>query len=486
MPASRRLGRLRAQWAGAASLPLLLIAAAAAARDVVPNAVTPLLAVDAERSEGLAEFQPGGHGKFFVTGWDDATKQATWPIAAPAAADWAVRVLVRRTAGGPLAIEVTAGGATASAVLAGDATGWQRLPLTGVLSLGPKARQLTLRLRPDSAGEPFAAEVHAVELVQPAVRDALHDRALAQRSDTAWLRAARYGVMVHWTSESHPLAGPSLPYADAVAAFDAEAFAKAIDETGAGFVVFTTSHARMFFPAPLPALDAVLPGRTATRDLVADLAAALGRRGIKLILYFHQGSGSDPEWLRASGFDERDPEEFYELWQAIIREAGERYRERLAGWWFDDGAVGYYPRNPPWENLSRAAKAGFPERLVCFNRWELVSPTEFQDFDAGEGCVDPRGSDGLLAHGGDGRYPSGPQAGLQATACLVLQQDWVHDRRDSPFHPPRWTAPELAHLLRGFAAHGNVPIFNLEIGQRGELSSTAIEVVHQAGRTAAD
>ena len=487
MPAARRFCRLHGTWARVVPLNLLLlIAATVSAREVAPDTVSPLLAVDAERSEGLAEFQPGGHGKFFVTGWDDATKRATWPITVVAPADYAVRVLVRRTGGGPLVVEATAGRATVSGVLAADTAVWQRLPLAGVLPLGPQARELTLRLRPVMAGEPFAAEVHAVELVRPAIRDALHARALAGRADTAWLRAARYGVMVHWTSESQPLAGPPLPYADAVAAFDAEAFAAALERTGAGFVVFTTSHARMFFPAPLAALDAALPGRTATRDLVADLAAALGRRGIRLVLYFHQGAGSDPEWRRAAGFDEPDSRRFYGIWQAIVREAGERYGERLAGWWFDDGAVSYYPRNPPWESLARAAKAGCPGRLVCFNRWELASPTEFQDFDAGEGCLDPRGSGGLLSQAGDGRYPSGPQAGLQATACLVLQRDWVHDRRDAPFNPPRWESPELATLLRDFAAHGNVPIFNLEIGQRGELSPDSIEVLHRAGRAAAD
>ncbi len=469
-------------WA-AGFLALLLIAATATAHDVAPDAITPLLAVDAERSEGLAEFQPGGHGKFFVTGWDDADKRAAWPITVAEPDDYAVRVLVRRTAGGrPIVVEATAGTATVSAVLAADDTGWQRLPLDGVLPLGPASRALTLRLRPATAGEAFAADVHAVELVQPAVRNALHARALALRADTAWLRSARYGVMVHCTSESMPLAGPPQPYPEAVAAFDTEAFAAAIEKTGAGFVVFTTSHARMFFPAPLEALDAVLPGRTASRDLVADLAAALGRHGIKLMLYFHEGAGSDPEWLRASGFDEPDSRRFYAIWQAMIREAGERYGERLAGWWFDDGAVSYYPRNPSWESLVRAAKAGFPGRLVCFNRWELASPTEFQDFDAGEGCLDPRGGEGLLPRGDDGRYPSGPQAGLQATACLVAQAAWVHDRRDAAFHPPRWNVAELADLLREFAAHGNVPIFNLEIGQGGEVSPEAVEMLRRAGQ----
>jgi hypothetical protein len=68
----------------------------------------------------------------------------------------------------------------------------------------------------------------------------------------------------------------------------------------------------------------------------------------------------------------------------------------------------------------------------------------------------------------------------------MAQAAWVHDRRDAPFHPPRWNAAELAELLRAFAAYGNVPIFNLEIGQRGELSPDAIEMLRRAGRAADD
>ncbi len=461
-------------------------AAAAHAHEIDAAGITALMAVDAERSAGLEEFQPGTHGRFYLTGWHDPRQQTAWPITVAEAAEAAVRVLLRRTAGGPLVVEVTAGDAAASAVIPADTAGWQRLPLDGLLPLGPTTRTITLRLRPATPGAAFTADVHALELVRPTVRDALHERALALRADTEWLRAARYGVMVHWTSESVPLAGEPLPYAEAVAAFDVEAFADAMARTGAGFVVFTTSHAQMVFPAPLATLDAVLPGRTARRDLVADLAAALGRRSIRLVLYFHQGAVNDPEWLAASGFREPDSRRFYELWQRLIREAGERYGERLAGWWFDDGAVVYYPRNPPWASLTRAAKAGFPERLVCYNRWELASPTEFQDFDAGEGCLDPRGGDGLLVRDGDGHYPSGPQVSLQATACLVAQRDWVHDRRETRLTPPRWTAAELTDRLREFAAYGNVPIFNLEIGQRGELAPEAIQMLDRAGKAAAD
>jgi len=276
-----------------------------------------------------------------------------------------------------------------------------------------------------------------------------------------------------------PLHGERKPYDQAVAEFDAEAFAATKPAPVSCIVVFTTSHAFQFFPAPLAALDRVMPGRTSRRDLVADLAEALGRRGLKLFLYYHLGAGSDPDWLAASGFWETDTTRFFRTWQAIVSEAGERYGDRLAGWWFDDGAVTYYYRSAPWEQLARAAKAGFPQRLIAFNPWELNSPTEFQDLFAGEGFGEPEGYNRLLTPGGNGRYPSGTHRGLQGSACLVAGGEWVHTRPDTPPAPPSWDPAQLTALLKGFIACRSVPIFNLEITQDGHLPPESIALFRQ-------
>ena len=229
----------------------------------------------------------------------------------------------------------------------------------------------------------------------------------------------------------------------------------------------------------MESLDHILPGRTARRDLVADLADALGRRGVKLFLYYHLGASSDPAWLKATGFWETDTSRLFNNWTAMISEAGQRYGDRLAGWWFDDGAISYYYRSAPWERLATAAKAGHARRLVAFNPWELPSPTEFQDYFCGEGNADP-GMGGLVAMGGNGRISSGPHQGLQACATLITEHDWVHARKDTEIGPPKWNAPQLAALLREFISRKNVPIFNLEIYQEGALSPKSVELFRQA------
>lgn len=450
---------------------------------VKPDDFTVLMGVDARLSDGLKRNQSSGHGKFHVHDWTNVNQSATWNISSGEAAKHEVSVLIRRANKQPLTLRLDAAGQSLRANLPANPYSWQRVKLDGLLDLPAGESTVTLRIAASDGKPDFNAELHAVELVRPIVRTELNKRALAMRADTSWFQNARYGMMVHWTKQSMPLRGDQKSYEQAVADFDVEAFADTMKSTGAGFVVVTTSHAMQYFPAPIKALDAIIPGRTTTRDLPADLAAALKKRGMKLFLYFHLGATDDPDWLKASGFWESDTTKFFSNWKSIVSEVGERYGERLAGWWFDDGATNYYYRSAPWESLAKASKAGNPQRLVTFNAWELNNPTQFHDYCTGEACYDPRGIDALLTSESMGRYPSGTHAGLQASACLISDSNWVHGGRDTAPSGPRWNVDQLTELLKGFIAHKNVPIFNLEITQDGQLSPESVALFREvAGR----
>ncbi|MCE9608817.1 MAG: alpha-L-fucosidase [Chthoniobacter sp.] len=450
---------------------------------VRPDDFTVLMVPDARVSEGIEKWT-SGHGKFFGPGWRKAGQQAEWRVTVPVADDYAVNVSLYQSHGKPVSFLVRAGESEVRGALTGQERGWNRLALRGTLRLPHGAVTVTLQVV--SPADDFELSVQSVELVRPAVRKALLGRASSLRADTKWFQDAGYGIMVHWTSESMPRAGERKPYAQAVADFDVEAFASQVQKTGAGFVVLTTSHGQQYFPGPNRALDAILPGRTASRDLVGDLAAALRKRGMKLMLYYHPGAGSDPKWIKASGAMETDTTRFFTNWQRIISEVGERYGDRLAGWWFDDGAVAYYYRSAPWEALHRAARAGFAQRLIGWNPWELPSPTEFQDFYCGEGRAEPSGADALLAKGGDGHYRQGAYTGLQASASLITESDWVHSHQDTAIGPPKWTAAQMADLLTCFRSYRNVPIFNVEIYQTGEVSPATVAMFQEARRMASN
>ena len=202
-----------------------------------------------------------------------------------------------------------------------------------------------------------------------------------------------------------------------------------------------------YFPGPLKSLDEILPGRTAKRDLPADLAKALGKRGMKLFLYYHLGAHDDPEFLKASRLlGNRHHQVLQQLAEDDFRGRPTLWRQ-LAGWWFDDGSTNYYYRSAPWEALAKAAKAGFPQRFISFNAWEMNNPTEFHDFCTGEACYDPRGIDALLTPANKGIYPSGTHAGLPASACLISDSNWVHTSPNTPPSGPKWNADQLTELL---------------------------------------
>ncbi len=455
--------------------------------------VTVFMAVDGAYSPGLKPFSTGGHGKFFLTDWRHAEDSVSWTFEVPTDArsdenqaekrsdvrsdvrsdEFQVRILLEKKSQQPARVTLTTDAQTLSLPLDERTIQWDRLVFPETATLKPGKHQMTLTIHSDSNAADDAPNldfrVLSVELVKPeaAIQQEIESKNL--RADTQWIQQAGFGLMVHWTSQSAPLSGKRKSYSEAVRDFDVTRFAEQAEQMGAHFVVFTTSHAQMFLPAPIQSLDEILPGRTTSRDLIQDLAVELQKRGIRLMLYFHLGASSDPEWQTASGFWETDTTHFFENWKKIVSEIGLRYGDLLAGWWFDDGTVNYYYRSPDWKSLLLAARAGNPHRLVGFNPWELPSPTPFQDLYLGEGTDCPSGTQGLLENVEDGRYPTGSHRGLQSCATLMGSPRWVHDQENQKIPPIRWTTNELTEKIAQFRRFKNVLIINVEISQEGTI-----------------
>jgi hypothetical protein len=209
----------------------------------------------------------------------------------------------------------------------------------------------------------------------------------------------KYGLFVSWSPLIYPLYGDTKladNYQQMVDKFDAEAFANVVAQTGASWVCLTTSHGGHYWPAPNKTIDRILPGRSCQRDLIRELIYTLAAHNIRLMLYYHFGwsENEDPDWAKASGMTDPDPQRWLGNVESLFREVSLRYGKDLvttAGYVDDCGMIAYQ-YNPPWERWARAIKAGNPNAPIGFSQsWgPVISPFgEFQMTDGGSQLPTP-------------------------------------------------------------------------------------------------
>jgi len=226
-----------------------------------------------------------------------------------------------------------------------------------------------------------------------------HLQAKEPNPNTDWFSKAGYGVFVHYLQElqNNPAQlhsfGKKSSWDDCVNAFDAELFADQMKQAGAGYVVFTTHQRTQFLIASNATFDRLTgyqPGEACSkRDLIADLAEALEKRGIPLMLYWTgNGPSSDPKASQALGFETPVTAKWAETWGSVVAEYGLRYGDRIKGWWVD----GCYFKHGglKWTDdnlgiLAKALKTGNPKRIIALNPGVELAPYSIhEDYIAGE------------------------------------------------------------------------------------------------------
>jgi len=228
-------------------------------------------------------------------------------------------------------------------------------------------------------------------------------RSASARDRADWLKDARYGIMVHFLP-----AGPE--WEKAVDDFDVAAFADDAKAAGAKYVLFTLGQNSGYYCSPNATYER-LAGygeheRCSRRDLPMELADALSKRGLRLMLYLPSRSPQQDRKAMAGLSDvgewEPAPQEFTRKWSEVIREWSLRYGRKASGWWFD-GAYntrGWDDVSQPqsWRTWAAAARAGNPESILAFNpglNWRRGQPraretvafrrlSDEQDYTAGE------------------------------------------------------------------------------------------------------
>ena len=248
--------------------------------------------------------------------------------------------------------------------------------------------------------------------------------------------------------------------------FDVEKFANMVEETGAGYVLFTIGHAESYCPAPIKSWEKIHPGQTTQRDLIEEIANALNKRGVRLLCYLH-----GPLTFKFS----RNPTEenhqvFVDNFTDILTEMGNRYKDKIAGYWFDSWYHIFenYPA-VPFEEFYKATKVGNNYRIICLNPWIYPDVTPWQDYWSGE-VQDPIGIPE------NGYMKNGPAPNLPYQALLTMEKHlWV--QTTTPIADPKFSPELLSSYIRDCMENGGAVTINLAIYQDGTVGEKALDVM---------
>ncbi len=352
---------------------------------------------------------------------------------------------------------------------------FEKSRLDGRLHITRGVNPVTLQL--SGADKDQGVRFRCLEVLPVSARagiTAAEANARADRAGTDWFVKAGYGAMFHWTDFTQPREGTKKLYPDAVEAFDVNAFASLLEEMGAGYVVFTLNHAHPHCPAPIHAWEAVHPGWTTKRDLIGDIAGALEKRGIRLILYINSPGLTNFGKTGETGLYELtfSEEQFTEIHKNVLSEIGSRYGEKLAGYWFDSWyqSLAAYP-DVPIEAIYRYCKVGNPGRITAFNFWIFPVLTPWQDYWAGEL--------NSLQNPFESRYiQRGAGTGFQAHGMVSMLESWVHSET-GPIPPPHFSAEDLIAHVKANMEHQAVTTINIGIYQDGTIEQSSLDTMRQ-------
>lgn len=298
------------------------------------------------------------------------------------------------------------------------------------------------------------------------------------------MKDARFGVMSHYLAdwmgqrEGHKVTVSE--WNEMIDHFDVEALAGQIASTGAGYFQITIGQNSGFYLAPNATYDRLVgigPGKCSRRDLVADLAEALHKRRIRLLVYLPAGAPAGDVMARKALDWENGPHrnrEFQIKWQQVIREWSLRWGKKVSGWWFDGC---YWPNTmyrtkdaPNFESFAAAARAGNPESVVAFNPgviYRTISITPFEDFIAGEVDQSDRWN--------PRRLQDGKADGVQAHVLTYLGEKWGMGQ-------PRFSTDEVVAFSKKVVAEGGVITWDTPIERNGTYAKPFLDQLRAAGK----
>lgn len=297
------------------------------------------------------------------------------------------------------------------------------------------------------------------------------------------MQQAKWGVMVHyladWKARDHSLQMNVEKWNQLVDGFDAEGLAEQLKSVGAGYLILTLGQNSGYYLAPNPTYDQLAglkPSKCAQRDLMADISAALRKRGLKLIAYLPSGAPAGDkaaaqalQWQNGA----HPNKEFQQKWEQIIRDWSVRWGDRIDGWWFDGcywPNTMYRAKSPPnFESFAAAARAGNPQNVVAFNPGvipRLISVSPDEDYTAGE-INDP-------ATVQIRRSTTGKLDGVQVQVLSYLGNTWGRGE-------PRFTGEQVVQYSRSVRTNGGVITWDVPVQLDGRIPESFVVQLRAIG-----
>jgi hypothetical protein len=304
----------------------------------------------------------------------------------------------------------------------------------------------------------------------------VHDR-------SAWMKKAKWGVMTHyladWQARAHNLTMNVEEWNKLVDNFDAEGIAAQLQAVGASYYQISIGQNSGYYIAPNATYDRITgirPSKCSRRDLVSDLAAALKKRNIRLMVYLPSGAPAQDKTADAALEWRNGPypnKEFQLKWQMVIRDWSERWGNKASGWWFDGC---YFPNTmyrsdqaPNFASFAAAARSGNPDSILAFNPgvvYRTLSITPYEDFTAGE--VDK--PDLLLIR----RGVNGKVDGTQIHMLSFLGQKWG-------MGSPRFTVGQVVNYSRRIWNAGGAVTWDVPVELNGKISQPFLDQLAAVG-----
>jgi len=216
---------------------------------------------------------------------------------------------------------------------------------------------------------------------------------------TEWFRRAGWGVFCHYLGYKET----TEEWNARVDAFDVNRLAGQLKSVGARYFFLTIGQNSGHYCSPNATYGSIVgisASKCSRRDLIADLADALDKVGVRLMVYLPAGAPENDPIAVAKLHWERGQygkplgkrlADFQRMWEAIIRDWSLRWGRKIHGWWIDGC---YWPDDmyrfddpPNFASFAAALKAGNPDAIVAFNpgvKVPVISITDQEDYTAGE------------------------------------------------------------------------------------------------------